>query len=62
MSHLEDIGETYWEHFRFAAQFGLVLVLVGLAVVVHAVLPGLFKDTGSQAIKAMAKVLEDGGR
>jgi len=61
MGHLEEVGTTYWQHMRFAAQFGLVLVLVGLCVLVHAVVPALFKNTGSGAVRAMAEVLEEEG-
>ena len=61
MGHLNDIGDTYWEHWKFAMQFALVLILVGFAVLVHAFFPFLFKDTGSKAIRAMAKVLDREG-
>lgn len=62
MGHLNDVGETYVQHWRFAAQFGLVMILVGLCVIVHAFVPSLFTHTGSRAVKAMAKVLEEEDR
>jgi hypothetical protein len=61
MGHLDDIGQTYVQHWIFAAQFGLVMILVGLAVIIHAFIPSLFTHTGSQAVKAMAAVLEEDG-
>ncbi len=62
MSHLDDIGETYWQHFKFAAQLALVMFLVSVCVLIHAFVPNLFKDTGSRAIKAMYRILEQEGR
>ena len=58
MGHLNDIGEGYFPHWLYAMRFGLVLILVGLAVMVHAFFPFWFKDTGSRAIRAMAKVID----
>jgi hypothetical protein len=40
---------------------GVVLVLVGFVVIVHAVFPNMCKDTGVQAVKAMARVFDEGG-
>ena len=56
MKHLEEEGVSYWQHMKFAVRFGLVLVLVGLCVLVHAIVPFLFKHTGSGAVIAMAEV------
>lgn len=62
MGHLKDINETWWEHWKFAAQFALVLILVGLAVLVHAFFPFWFKNTGSQAVQMMSEVLDREGK
>lgn len=62
MSHLNEIGESYWQHWKFAAQLGLVMILVGLCVIVHAFVPRWFENTGSNAIRAMADVLDEEGR
>ena len=62
MSHLNEAGETYWQHFRFAGQFGIVMILVGLCIIVHAIVPQWFTNTGSEAIRAMAKVLDEEDR
>lgn len=59
MGHLKDENVGYFRHCLFAFQLGLVMVLVGLCVIVHAFCPWWFKDTGSTAIKAMAKVLDE---
>lgn len=59
MEHLNDLGVTYSRHWLFAFQFGMVLILVGLCVVVHAFCPWWFKTTGSDAIKSMHNALEE---
>jgi len=51
--HPASVGETYTEHMQVAAGFGLRLLLASLACFVHALLPFLFKRTGSTAIHAL---------
>jgi Family of unknown function (DUF6356) len=48
--HPDSVGESYVQHLVAAAAFGLRMVLGGLACLVHAVLPFLFKKTGSDCI------------
>jgi uncharacterized protein DUF6356 len=50
VDHPRSVGESYLEHQRHAFGFGISLVAAGLACLVHAVVPGLFVRTGSQAI------------
>ena len=50
LEHPRAIGESYLEHQRCALGFGFSLLLAGLACVVHALVPGLFVRTGSDAI------------
>ena len=49
--HPRSVGESYTEHFRAAARFGLALVSGGLACLVHALVPALFERTGSRTVK-----------
>ena len=53
--HPDSIGETYWQHLAFALGFAARLMLAGLAALVHAVLPFLFKTTASRLIAEMAR-------
>ena len=48
--HPASVGETYGQHFRFAASIGSSLIKAGLATVIHGVLPFLFTTYGSRAI------------
>jgi hypothetical protein len=54
-SHPHEVGETYGEHLATAGRFGLTMVLGGLAVMVHAVLPFLFVNTGSSTMDKLHK-------
>ena len=48
--HPRSLGESYWEHQRHALEFGTVMIVAGMACVIHAVVPGLFVKTGSRTI------------
>ena len=48
--HPRSVGETYGEHLQAAAGFGATMIIAGLACFVHALVPGLFRKTGSAAI------------
>ena len=59
MKHLNEAGETYSEHFLFAARVGLLMILGGLAAFVHAICPWWFARTSSNAIQAVNAMLEN---
>lgn len=50
VDHPASVGESYGEHFLVALGFAVTMLAAGLALVVHAFLPGLFVKTGSAAI------------
>jgi len=50
LDHPRSVGESYLEHQRHAFGFGMALLGAALACLVHAVVPGLFVHTGSEAI------------
>lgn len=58
-NHLEEQNISYFRHWIFAFQFGLLMIVVGFCVLIHAFIPALFKDTGSDAIRAMSEVLSE---
>ena len=53
--HPQEVGETYAGHMATAAGFGATMVLGGLCVIVHAVLPFLFGNTGSRTMDKLHK-------
>ncbi len=50
MKHPRDIGESYGEHAGHALYIGLRMLGGGFACLVHALLPGLFVRTASEAV------------
>jgi hypothetical protein len=51
--HPHSIGETYWQHFFFASKFGSQMVIGGLACIIHAIFPFIFKKTASDYLLQM---------
>ena len=56
--HPATIGETYWQHLRFAARTGAMMIVGGSACVIHGLFPFLFTTTGSRTIRALAQRIE----
>lgn len=48
--HPREVGESYAEHLATAAGFGFTMLVGGLCVMVHALLPFLFVQTGSRTM------------
>ena len=53
LNHPRAVEESYGEHFVMASGFGLSMIAAGLACLIHAVVPGIFVTTGSDAIKRL---------
>jgi uncharacterized NAD(P)/FAD-binding protein YdhS len=51
--HLGGAGEGYGRHFRFASAVGSLMVLAGLSALLHALIPGLFRDRASRTLDAL---------
>ena len=49
-SHPNEVGETYAGHFLNASAFGLRMFVGSLAVLIHAIFPFLFVQTGSRTM------------
>jgi Family of unknown function (DUF6356) len=48
--HPASVGETYWQHARHSAQFGIAMLRGASAAFVHAIVPALCTTTGSRII------------
>lgn len=57
-AHLAAAGESYGRHLRFAGTVGTLLVLAGIACLLHALLPAVFKDHASRTIRRLHDALE----
>ena len=60
--HPHSVGETYFEHMRFAAGMSGRLMRAAWCCAVHAVMPWRHCTTGSDAIKEMHGIVTSGAR
>jgi hypothetical protein len=51
--HPRSVGETYFQHLRSASWFAAVMLSAGVACFIHALVPRLFRKTGSTAIEQL---------
>jgi hypothetical protein len=51
--HPASLDESYGEHLRHAAGFGVRMILGGMACVIHGLLPFVFVRTGSTQIRTL---------
>jgi hypothetical protein len=50
VEHPQSVGEGYFEHMGVAFSFGFAMLGAAVACIIHGLVPGLFKSTGSKAI------------
>ena len=55
--HLDEVGESYWEHMLKATGFAVAMLIGGVACLVHALLPFLFVKTGSARIRHLHEAM-----
>jgi hypothetical protein len=58
MGHLQEIGETYWEHFSFASRIAVVLFLTSFVLLFHAFFPNRQKNTASDVVAHLHAIFE----
>jgi hypothetical protein len=57
--HPHSMGESYWKHFFFASLFGCSMLIAGVACILHAIFPFIFKTTGSNMLIRQMKHFVD---
>ena len=57
MKHLEEVGETYWEHFLIAASVSHKLAVASWCQLLHAFLPPVKPPCGCD-LKSLIEYLE----
>jgi hypothetical protein len=57
LDHPADVGESYGEHLHEASRIGFRMIGGGVACIVHALVPALFKTRGSETIDGLHKTL-----
>lgn len=53
LSHPATVGETYFQHMRFAATFCFWLTVAAGAALIHAVVPALCETTASRILRRL---------
>ena len=56
--HPHSIGETYLEHMRIAFNTAIKIQLVVLIILIHAIFPFLFEQTGGDKLNKINKELQ----
>ena len=55
--HLNEINETYFQHMSIAFKIGFTMLITGIFCIIHGLIPGLFKKTGSNQITKMYEIV-----
>lgn len=58
MGHLKEQGETYWQHFRCAVKFAIVLLLLSVVCLIHALIPNILTTTASDRLQILIKEMQ----
>lgn len=57
--HPQQVGETYIEHMLVSLSYSLTFFLLSVTSLVHAFLPFLFINTGSNSVFYLYEVMKD---
>jgi hypothetical protein len=57
-NHPASVGETYWQHFKFALNIFFSLLKAAFACLVHAILPPLFPSAASSEVRKLHQGIE----
>jgi len=52
--HLAAVGESYFEHQRFAWRYALSCLQAGALAAIHGLVPALFETAASDRVKRLA--------
>ncbi len=55
-AHLQAAGESYFEHMRFAANYGLLALAAGVAALIHSLIPALCTRTASRTVGLLSQL------
>jgi hypothetical protein len=57
--HLEDVDQTYGEHFKDAMHFSWCSFKCSLKFFIHALLPNMFKTDGSREVMELNETIRE---
>jgi hypothetical protein len=55
--HLDGAGESYFEHLLFTLKIGGLMLIAGMVVVIHGLMPFILETAGSDRIAHINKLL-----
>ena len=55
--NLNEVNETYQQNMRIAFKIGFTMLVTGVFCLIHGLIPGLFKKTGSNQIAKMYELV-----
>jgi len=55
--HLNEDSEIHSQHMRIALKIGITMLVRGVFCLIHGLIPGLFKKTGSNQITKMYEMV-----
>ena len=55
--NLNEVNVTYHQHMRIAFKIGFTMLVTGVFCLIHGLIPGLFKKTGSNQIAKMYELV-----
>ena len=55
--HLNEVNETCFHHMRIAFKIGFTMLVTGVFCLIHGLIPGLYKKTGSNQIAKMYEMV-----
>ena len=61
LEHPEAVGETYLEHQRAAAGFGLQMIAAGAGCLVHAIFPAAFTSAAGRTVERLHRQMASRG-
>ena len=56
--HPHSLGESYFAHLCYALSYGVLMIFTGFAVIIHAVFPFLFVNTGGNLARDICKDID----
>jgi len=59
MKHLDEVNETYCQHFRVAAKIALIALLASIVCFIHALCPCIFENTGGKLLEKALDIKEN---
>jgi hypothetical protein len=56
--HLQENNMSYCQHFKFAMAHGILCMIAGLYLIIHALFPCWFQTAGSDLVSLLANVFK----